>query len=82
MATEQGTRPKVLYTGADEASLVPTRTAIRPDGLIWAETTPDHPTVPPSLDHTTARTAYTTAHPMPWTTRVSAYLDFLGPFAS
>lgn len=83
-APEQGTRPKVFYKGADEASLVPTLTRIAPDGMIWADTTPDHPTVPaPGLPSwggpggagsDLARTTYTTAHSMPWTGRVSAYL--------
>lgn len=83
-APEQGTRPKLFYRGADEASLVPTRTAIAPDGMIWAETTPAHPTVPvtngnghPGHGHggdAVARTAYTTAHPAPWKGKVSAYL--------
>ena len=81
-APEQGTRPKLFYRGADEASLVPTRTAIAPDGMIWAETTAAHPTVPVVNGHSghghgadvIARTAYTTAHPAPWKGKVSAYL--------
>lgn len=77
-APEQGTQPKLFYKGADEASLVPTRSRIAADGLIWADTTPHHPTAPVLPgghgDGVTARTVYTTAHPMPWTGRVSAYL--------
>jgi Fe-S-cluster-containing dehydrogenase component/formate-dependent nitrite reductase membrane component NrfD len=89
-APEQGTKPKVFYKGADEASLDPTRTSIADDGMIWADTTPHHPTVgtvPAHLrahgdgpdgrhqtDHVVARTAYTTEHPMPWKGMVSAYL--------
>jgi Fe-S-cluster-containing dehydrogenase component/formate-dependent nitrite reductase membrane component NrfD len=74
-APEQGTRPKVFYKGADQASLDPTRTAIAPDGMIWADTTPGHPTPPvPDPEHQVARTAYTTAHPAPWGWRVSSYL--------
>ncbi|HEX6568561.1 MAG TPA: NrfD/PsrC family molybdoenzyme membrane anchor subunit, partial [Acidimicrobiales bacterium] len=74
-APEQGTRPKLFYKGADQASLDPTRTAIAADGMIWAETTADHPTPPvPDREHQVARTAYTTAHPAPWGWRVSTYL--------
>jgi Fe-S-cluster-containing dehydrogenase component/formate-dependent nitrite reductase membrane component NrfD len=87
-APEQNTKPKLFYKGADEASLDPTRTRIAADGLIWSDTTPDHPTVPVDGrasrkgrrrwgqvdDHVTARTVYTTAHPMPWRGMVSAYL--------
>jgi hypothetical protein len=43
---ERNTRPKVYYRGADQASLDPTRTAIANDGLIWADVTPSHPSVP------------------------------------
>jgi Fe-S-cluster-containing dehydrogenase component/formate-dependent nitrite reductase membrane component NrfD len=74
-APEQGTRPKLFYKGADQASLDPTRTAIAADGMIWADTTPGHPTPPvPDPEHQVARTAYTTAHPAPWGWRVSSYL--------
>jgi Fe-S-cluster-containing dehydrogenase component/formate-dependent nitrite reductase membrane component NrfD len=78
-APEQGTRPKLFYKGADAASLDPTGTAIAADGMIWAETTPDHPTAPvpagvPGSDGPAARTAYTTAHPVAWRQLVSAYL--------
>jgi formate-dependent nitrite reductase membrane component NrfD len=52
---------------------------IRPDGLIWADTTPDHSTITPLMaEHSgtgvVARTAYTTAHHMTWKAKVSAYL--------
>jgi len=78
---EQNTKPKVFYRGADQASLDPTRTAIANDGMIWAETTPSHPTVtvtlgakPSDMDGVVARTAYTTSHPMSWKEKVSGYL--------
>ena len=89
-APEQHTRPKLFYKGADGASLDPLRTRIADDGLIWAQTSEHHPTLPDvgggngrHAGHdgrdghdgqVVARTAYTTAHPMPWTGRVSAYL--------
>ncbi len=73
---EQNTKPKVFYRGADQASLDPTRTAIATDGMIWAETTPAHPTVPgyPFDAGVVARTAYTTPHPITWKGKVSGYL--------
>jgi Fe-S-cluster-containing dehydrogenase component/formate-dependent nitrite reductase membrane component NrfD len=71
---EQGTNPKVYYRGADQASLDPLRTAIAPDGMIWADTTPSHPTVPPGWGGVVARTTYTTAHEMTWKEKVSGYL--------
>ncbi|HET7486362.1 MAG TPA: 4Fe-4S dicluster domain-containing protein [Acidimicrobiales bacterium] len=76
-APEQGTRPKLFYRGADEASLVPTRSAIPPDGLMWAEATAGHPTPPADGNGSgdiVARTVHTTAHPAPWGAKVSAYL--------
>ena len=73
-APEQGTNPKVYYRGADQASLNPLRTAIAGDGMIWADTTPNHPTVPSDSSGVVARTTYTTSHQMTWTTKVSAYL--------
>ena len=88
-APEQGTRPKVFYKGADEASLDPTRTRIADDGMIWADTTAHHPTVTtvpvhlqPHVDGSgkdrggqiVARTVYTTEHPMAWKGMVTAYL--------
>jgi Fe-S-cluster-containing dehydrogenase component/formate-dependent nitrite reductase membrane component NrfD len=78
-APEQGTNPKVFYRGVDQASLDPTRTMIRPDGMIWADTTKDHPTITPTMalhsgTGVVARTAYTTTHPMTWKGKVSAYL--------
>jgi Fe-S-cluster-containing dehydrogenase component/formate-dependent nitrite reductase membrane component NrfD len=78
-APEQGTNPKVFYRGVDQASLDPTRTMIHGDGMIWADTTPDHPTITPTMaahagSGVVARTAYTTTHPMAWKTKVSAYL--------
>jgi Fe-S-cluster-containing dehydrogenase component/formate-dependent nitrite reductase membrane component NrfD len=78
-APEQGTNPKVFYRGVDQASLDPTRTMIKPDGMIWADTTPDHPTITPVMaEHSgsgvVARTAYTTTHHMTWKSKVSGYL--------
>ena len=78
-APEQGTNPKVFYRGVDQASLDPTRTAISGDGMIWADTTPDHSTMSPIMvEHSgtgvVARTAYTTAHHMTWKAKVSGYL--------
>ena len=78
-APEQGTNPKVFYRGVDQASLDPTRTRIADDGMIWADTTKDHPTISPVMaDHSgngvVARTTYTTTHPMTWTSKVSGYL--------
>ena len=78
---EQNTNPKVYYRGADQASLDPTRTAIANDGMIWADVTAHHPTIPVRAGHrpadelgVVARTAYTTAHPMTWAEKVSGYL--------
>ena len=78
-APEQGTNPKVFYRGVDQASLDPTRTRIADDGMIWADTTPSHSTITPTMaDHSgvgvVARTAYTTAHHMTWKSKVSGYL--------
>lgn len=73
-APEQGTRPKTFYDGADPAALDPLRSVIAPDGLIWADTTPDHPSPPPGRPGPTGRTAYTTAHHRPWGAKVSGYL--------
>lgn len=77
---EQNTKPKVFYKGADQASLDPTRTKIHADGMIWADTTPDHRQTP-VLDHKghgdagiVARTAYTTSHKTTWDMMVSGYL--------
>jgi Fe-S-cluster-containing dehydrogenase component/formate-dependent nitrite reductase membrane component NrfD len=76
---EQGTHPKVFYRGIDQASLDPTRTAIAADGMIWADTTPGHSTLTPTMtahspDEVVARTTYTTAHHLTWKSKVSGYL--------
>lgn len=78
---EQNTKPRVFYKGADQAALDPTRTAIANDGMIWADTTDDHPSVPVTLgkkpldmDGVVARTAYTTKHKPTWGQMVSGYL--------
>ncbi len=78
-APEQGTNPKVFYRGADQASLDPTRTMIKADGMIWSDTTPDHPTLTVTMaahsgTGVVARTAYTTIHHMTWKSKVSGYL--------
>ena len=73
-APQQQTLPKVYYRGADQASLDPLRTAIAADGMIWADTTPQHPTAEPDDHGVVARTAYTTAHEMTWKAKVSSYL--------
>jgi len=73
-APDQGTNPKVYYRGADQASLDPLRTAIPRDGMIWADTTPNHPSVPAGSSGVVARTTYTTSHQMTWTAKVSGYL--------
>jgi formate-dependent nitrite reductase membrane component NrfD len=49
------------------------------DGMIWADTTPDHPTITPLMaEHSgtgvVSRTAYTTSHQMTWKSKVSGYL--------
>jgi len=73
-APQQQTLPKVYYRGADQASLDPLRTAIATDGMIWADTTPQHPTAEPGSHGVVARTVYTTAHQMTWKAKVSSYL--------
>jgi Fe-S-cluster-containing dehydrogenase component/formate-dependent nitrite reductase membrane component NrfD len=89
-APEQGTNPKLFYKGADQASLDPLRSRIAADGMIWADRTPAHSSLPivavngngaggghgaaPSVFAEPARTAYTTAHELPWKWKVSAYL--------
>jgi Fe-S-cluster-containing dehydrogenase component/formate-dependent nitrite reductase membrane component NrfD len=77
---EQNTKPKVFYKGADQASLDPTRTKIAADGMIWADTTPNHRQLPVLDEHghgdpgVVARTAYTTSHKTTWDRMVSGYL--------
>ncbi|CAN5512098.1 polysulfide reductase NrfD [soil metagenome] len=77
-APEQGTKPHVFYKGVEPAAIDPLLTRIAADGMIWAQTTDNHPTVrdvPPDFeDQIVARTAYTTAHQMAWKGRVSAYM--------
>ena len=77
-APEQNTKPKVFYRGAHQASLDPTLTSISADGMIWADTTPEHPTLPTQVAHddaaVVARTAYTTSHKPTWDLMVSGYL--------
>jgi len=76
---EQGTNPKVYYRGAEQAALDPTRSTIAPDGMIWADTTPSHSQLTPTMAATdpaalVGRTAYTTAHAGTWKSKVSGYL--------
>lgn len=80
---EQETRPKVVYKGASVSSLDPLASAIAPDGMIWADTTPSHSTptavaigAAPQRDdgEVMARTSYTTQHSSPWGAMVSSYL--------
>jgi Fe-S-cluster-containing dehydrogenase component/formate-dependent nitrite reductase membrane component NrfD len=83
---EQGTNPQLFYKGADQASLDPLRSRIAEDGMIWADRTPAHSSLPvisinggadgpgPSKMAEPARTAYTTAHELPWRWKVSGYL--------
>ena len=78
-APEQGTAPKVYYRGVDQAALDPTRTKIANDGMIWADTTENHPTLTHvmakhSSTQVTGRTTYTTGHQMTWKSKVSGYL--------
>ena len=77
-APEQGTRPHVFYKGADQAALDPLRTSDRRrrHDLGGHDTRPpDAARRPPGHgQQVVARTTYTTAHPMPWTGKVSAYL--------
>ncbi len=73
-APQKKTQPKVHYRGAEAAALDPLRTAIAEDGMIWADTTAQHPTVEPDSNGVVGRTAYTTAHEMTWKAKVSSYL--------
>ncbi|MDE3073972.1 MAG: polysulfide reductase NrfD [Chloroflexota bacterium] len=83
---EQGTRPKLFYLGADEASLVP-ETVRQPEQYIWSEVHPwEHDKLAllgGSASHGPGRTecsagearvAYNVAHEKPWERLVSAYL--------
>ncbi|MEJ7562071.1 MAG: 4Fe-4S dicluster domain-containing protein [Ilumatobacteraceae bacterium] len=71
---EQKTLPKVHYRGADPAALDPTLSAIARDGMIWADRTADHVSVPPDDEGVVARTTYTTAHHHTWDRMVSGYM--------
>jgi len=75
---EQGTKPKLFYIGADEASLVP-ETTLQPTHYIWAEVHPDEheklDLYPSPLGGTAeAHTVYNVSHEKPWERLVSAYL--------
>jgi len=75
---EQGTRPKLFYIGADEASLVPEST-LQPVQYVWAEVHSDEreklELYPAPLGGTgEAHTVYNVPHIKPWERLVSAYL--------
>jgi len=75
---EQGTKPKLFYIGADEASLVP-ETTLQPSQYIWAEVHPDEheklELYPAPLETSAeAHTVYNVSHEKPWERLVSAYL--------
>jgi hypothetical protein len=76
---EQGTRPKLFYLGADEASLTP-EVQTRTNGYLWAEVRPDDrpaeavrgtENLPGSAD---ARVAYDVWHPKPSGWKVASHL--------
>jgi Fe-S-cluster-containing dehydrogenase component/formate-dependent nitrite reductase membrane component NrfD len=76
---EEGTKPKVFYVGADEASLTPealTRRRaylwgeVRGDGRPMQAVTADQQFVGPSE----AETVYDVHHPKPWGWKVASYL--------
>jgi len=72
---ERGTRPKLFYIDADEASLSPE--AARRDQYIFAEWGPTvytGPEVPETLAGPPARTVYDVPHGRPWHWPVPAYL--------
>ena len=75
---EQGTKPKLFYIGADEASLVP-ETTLQPAQYIWAEVHPEEheklELYPAPLGGTAEpHTVYNVPHAKPWERLVSAYL--------
>lgn len=74
-APEQGTKPKVLYVGADQAALDPTQTA-QLESYMWSERNLLDGNLQPRLTESElrARTVYDVDHPMPWGWKVSAYL--------
>ena len=72
---EQGTRPKLFYIGADEATLSPE--AARRDQYIFAEWGPTAytgPLTPETLAGAPARTVYDVPHERPWHWPVPVYL--------
>jgi len=71
---EQGTRPKVYYIDADEASLTPSA-AYDSGAYLWGSNRngPDPIELQNEADRK-ARTVYDVAHDMPWGWKVSAYL--------
>jgi Fe-S-cluster-containing dehydrogenase component/formate-dependent nitrite reductase membrane component NrfD len=72
---EQGTRPKLFYADADEATLSPE--ASRRDQYIFAEWGPTAytgPEFPETLTGPTSRTVYDVPHTRPWHWPVPAYL--------
>lgn len=76
---EQGTRPKLFYIDADEASLTPEAQSRQP-GYLWGQVRPDgrppeafasHGLLPGQGD---ARIVYDVHHPKPWGWKVATYL--------
>ncbi len=76
---EQGTRPKLFYIGADDASLTP-EAQTRQTGYLWAQLRPDdRPDEATRGDEllpgpAEARVAYDVWHPKPWGWKVASYL--------
>ena len=70
-APERRTLPKVHYSGTVPEALDPQARPVAPDGLIWADWTPNAAWSPDGPAE--ARTAYTVAHAEPWGAKVSAY---------
>ena len=76
---EQGTRPKLFYLGADDASLTP-EAQTRQAGYLWAQLLPDgRPSEATRGDEllpgvAEARVAYDVWHPKPWGWKVASYL--------
>jgi Fe-S-cluster-containing dehydrogenase component/formate-dependent nitrite reductase membrane component NrfD len=76
---EEGTKPKVYYVGADEASLTP-EALTRRQAYLWGEVRGDErPREAVTADQqftgpTDAETVYDVHHPKPWGWKVASYL--------
>jgi Fe-S-cluster-containing dehydrogenase component/formate-dependent nitrite reductase membrane component NrfD len=76
---EEGTKPKVFYVGADEASLTP-EALTRRRAYLWGEVRPDErPREAVTAEQqftgpTDAETVYDVHHPKPWGWKVASYL--------